>query len=1673
MTELAHHDFIRNRLPAWLLDANPTEQARLRQATLERVRAGQRLHAQAEAIPSLRDFALPRLQPAMDRLFGAPTDLEACRLTRAFRDICATHPVPGGPSTPVCQPHPAETRSLLGWALQNFASADVQAQAFVPGSRFDLKPARAAATQPSPAAFARLCRELDIGAAYQRHLQERLPALAEGTAPLPPLAAHYIDFRRALLAQDAQQARMQGLLDAEGERILAAFGVQLDPTAPVTPLPRAFASGLQLSSRWQVDHPVLLSGVRVFWADRQAARDVVPVVVHIPGDPVAPLRSYPSVTAFQTQLSKRLKHLRYAAFFKSLVPLRDQAWFDQAVVTQVNEGQQHLFSEFELRRDFWQGLYQEWRSATLGNAATTARPVAAIDRNERLDRLEGWLSLGVQLFSVLAMLLPGVTPLALAGVTLGAGQFVLDVYEGIHDLNLGETEQAIQHLFSAALSVGTVAVTGIAANHLVGRMAPVTLADGSERLWHGRIEGFAATRLPPATADVDAFGVWRAGDSAWVRLQDRFYEVTGSGRALRLKLPVDYRGVEPLLTWRRTTGWRWAHRDPLGMQGPQLLREIDPQLRTLADTSLRDAQRLSGVGDDRLRYLAVHGEAMPGVLPYIARRLEARAQVLEAVDRLRSGRPLPSVPQGMVQLLTELPGWPQQRAFGYAGEAGTSAFASGGSGAELRLTLADFAEGHWQERLLAQLDLDEKRALLGERHPWETPANLHQRLAELLADRLESNGYRIIDAFAHTPAQHPDAAIVLRDFPGLPGSILDSLLGRLNAEERRGLIVGRVSPGLAQRVVQSLRELRIARALEAMQAGEAGNDRDRLVMALFANRLVGLEALAEPVRVRLLLDEGYRGAALEAGTQGPLKTIRRVAGRYQPFDEAGHELSTPTSLEDALLRALPDPVRDALGLQIWEQAALRTRLLDSALQDRDALRVTLGLRPSPATQVPPERLLEQRGYPLSSFGFRAWQRVTAESRLQRLYPNEDACATVVSELIERSADTGKTFVQLVSEKEAEWQTLDEGLDAWEHAPGKHHPLEEDDPLIRVSAREYFGRALRQSWRREMTTARLNRPVQALMVDSVRIGQLPAITADFSHVEILLLHDVGLTGDPSAFLQNFPSLRELWLSENRLTHCPVAIGQMRRLRVFNLASNPLVLDDEVFAPMLDAPELENVDLSGVASAGPDSPELYGTQAIASLGRLPKLRALQWRKNLWFTPQQLAAIGESRGLQLLDLTGCRIQLDAQNAAFLGNLLDLELLDLGYNIISDLPDLRALTRLVDVDLSHSRIEVIPQALLDLFQREPAGILSVDLQGNRITDVEPLVPALSRGTSLEEALEVSLDDNPLSPEQIAILRQNGQRFGYTRDKWLTAYAPALRLAFEGLRQTPANARFLDLLSEAVEQGHWFSDRWINSESVEQRGAAFARRFFQIDMPLESLRPRLPDLDERFAAFRKRVYLRLEHMATPVLSGATPPILDELERQLEFFLAWCRSLALREQPAFGSFIHSHFTRWIEQLREVDLWDHQRILNDANRELFIRHLLQSQGEFAQSDYLQYGDLYWYPYLKEMSAEWAQFQAQWDLVGEALTDSLAETVDTSSWPEVLRNNLANPSDRLPGPPLEAVADVDWNSAAVLLNEDQYRRAWAVLRAVRAEQATQAAARATKALVEPWWQSRGNI
>lgn len=151
---------------------------------------------------------------------------------------------------------------------------------------------------------------------------------------------------------------------------------------------------------------------------------------------------------------------------------------------------------------------------------------------------------------------------------VGGVRLVYEIFEGIQAFNEGHAQEGIEHIFNVLFGVAQGAYLGF----IGAAIEPMPVADGSTRLWNGDVRPFEARRPPPVEAEQDAWGVWRTTDEAWVRIEDRYFEVQGARDNLSLRLPSGHRGVTPPLEWSRVRGWQWAHRNPLQRGNLELLR---------------------------------------------------------------------------------------------------------------------------------------------------------------------------------------------------------------------------------------------------------------------------------------------------------------------------------------------------------------------------------------------------------------------------------------------------------------------------------------------------------------------------------------------------------------------------------------------------------------------------------------------------------------------------------------------------------------------------------------------------------------------------------------------------------------------------------------------------------------------------------------------------------------------------------------------------------------------------------------------------------------------------------------------------------------------------------------------------------------------------------------------
>lgn len=273
------------------------------------------------------------------------------------------------------------------------------------------------------------------------------------------------------------------------------------------------------------------------------------------------------------------------------------------------------------------------------------------------------------------------------------------------------------------------------------------------------------------------------------------------------------------------------------------------------------------------------------------------------------------------------------------------------------------------------------------------------------------------------------------------------------------------------------------------------------------------------------------------------------------------------------------------------------------------------------------------GYPLSGRGA-VGNRFDNSllSQVRSLYPILEP--QEAQRLLQELGATEVEQAQALEQRRQEYRQLSETLKQW---AGQEQDLgfgamvapANSPGLIRVAEQ------IKKAWRRE--TARVNAGDgrfigYRLDLGNMRLGALPALTADFSHIGDLSLSGMGLQAVPASFLQVFSRLSWLDLNGNRLTGLDDAIGELQGLTRLQVRHNNLEMTDS-------------------------------TQAV--LGRLTQLKLLHLDDNPLGQPP---AVGAMPQLLNLSLRGTQISTWPEGVFELERLV---VLDLRLNRIRHIPD------------------------------------------------------------------------------------------------------------------------------------------------------------------------------------------------------------------------------------------------------------------------------------------------------------------------------------------------------------------------------------------------------------------
>lgn len=1176
--------------PAWYASASPSQHQVLQRTNAEGWRAQNAVDRQLREVQDVYAFAEPLLKQAIYDKYRLNVDVKSTFLNLYIPKKLPWYAltiVPGVTSRKV---------SLLDAALHNFAASetfeDDSCYISQPDYRghFTLKPLH---PKMSIQQFKALCRELDLGTRYQQHLQDHL--LPSDPAARAALKHSIIASQKAALKAAAQLAALKTNDQQVPDLGRAAYGVLMRAL-------RGERGVLQFYQLHILDAP--LTGILLIAADLDRVSSVSKLIAYIPHDPESPVKEYDSSLAFMRDLTRKLQanapipsrgQQTYQQFFSQFVDHGLRGHFFAGLDQRLCRVQWHeaspldprpqwretpldnprlQFSAVRIDGDLWEHLYQQALNKILNDGRTIAVATADADSHQRWAWWDNLTKIVADIFNIaLLVITPFVPFLGELMLAYTAYQLSSDAIEGLVDLGEGQFREAADHLVSVATDVVQLATFAAGAglgsafkrSSFVDGLHPIDV-DGQPRLWNPDLTPYARDDLQlHSDAQPDALGLHAQGDTAILRLEGRHYVVEHDPTAdtYRIKHPSRPHAYAPKLDHNDHGAWLHEAEDPHTWDRETLRTRLGPLAQGLTPAELEQACETSATHDGALRMMYAHREPPPPLLADSLKRRRLHRQVEQAPQQMRTGA-MPDLPTNWsVQTISELAGWPSDKAIdvfinndlsGYAMRYGATDATQVNT---LKISHHDVRAGKLPEHVVAFLSEAELKALLPSPVP-ATQSGQVEALRGQLAERLVPQKTAIFNHLYSTREvlDTPHGQLIQQQFPQLPSDLVSLLLLRTSPGELE------VMSG-EQRIPLRLKNLarELANEVRASHASEGLYDDALLTpdterMALNIVRLnsdslgdlniaIHRQSADGPLRCQV--------GPTDAGTQKIL--LYQSQGRYQIH---GAPDVAQYSFYEALLRVLP---ADALGYRPGQGEIFRAWLKEQ-LEPLAARRTVLEA-PSRrrADEGVTQRLLQKPGFEAFRrlFRRRPAQTPTLRETLSTLCPllNEEEIAQVMPFL---GTPAGK---QLLGKLQADHLRLLEDLRyiRKRRTLGPAGSVLAENELL---MRKMILKELRTCWEDGAYQSMLPTQPRArgtlLDLSELVLGRyihhIEPLRADFSHVTRLNLSGTRLQDQEMGFLHNFPSVRTVDLSHNKLSGLPPQLTDLKHLSALNLGHNPI-------------------------------------------------------------------------------------------------------------------------------------------------------------------------------------------------------------------------------------------------------------------------------------------------------------------------------------------------------------------------------------------------------------------------------------------------------------------------------------------------------------------------------------
>ena len=924
-----HSAIIAAKLPAWLKETTTDEHRQLRSAQLDShswlAEAGRRhpriieafkaehshwraaqkqLAEMMPALPSVEAFAEPLLTAAIKTRFGISVDVRRTFLFNASL-TAETDAIMGLTSGAVEGLNAALRRgahSLLSAALQNFPQGSTRAGGMdmsgrAPAGVFDRNPV------------------LGITLAGQR-IDAIAPHAFAALCRELDLGARYQFLIDTTLRSQADSPKPNDL----PSQTLRRYRQRVESSALRLETHIAYLKGdiserchtalialsngrpAQLDGRdlrctYLTLYDVALQGPVIIGPDREGASNTLPIVAYLPGDPDAPLKEYASTTALNADLRNKLLRADYRSFFQRYMPAAERAALSEKVLDCV--------MPYKRQGKF---LTREWAILI-----RTPDPDAVLHLREADNK--------APLFDSL----------------LDRRDAALRADAAFHAVSTATADTKAEH--ARLLYFASLAFTfANAAAFVVPVLGQAMLLVNAVQLAYESYEGIEA---------------WSRGeqDQAWAYLVDVIENVAlmaALGKAA---------GDAPI-----------PANETLTVETPSFIEDLGPVTMPDGQTRLWKPELAPFAHD-----IVLPGNVQPdadGIYHYQGKNwiaLEDKVFALseaQADGSYRLSHPTRPEAYRPWARANGAGGWIHEldRPHHWQGQT----LLQRSVPRTLALTASD------QQRLLTVSGVHELelRQLVSEyRRP---PALLLDTLTRFELDRQVLTELPDADPMTRARAFErqyqrqaredvPGVAVLREHYPGLPNSVVEAVARHATPGDVAQLQQRTIPVHLLLELQQYVDEVRLARAYEGVYLDTVGYpvDTGRLILHS-ARRLPGW---SDQVRLELRQDTetGDLHAAIGPDHAPIRKVLVHTSTGYEAYDGEGLHLHGRDSIYAAILHALPDAQRSALGFPgTWEGARLKQALQRAPLIPRQSLRRVLGLSVTRQGETSPMRLARRR-----------------------------------------------------------------------------------------------------------------------------------------------------------------------------------------------------------------------------------------------------------------------------------------------------------------------------------------------------------------------------------------------------------------------------------------------------------------------------------------------------------------------------------------------------------------------------------------------------------------------------------------------------------------------------------------------------------------------------------------